>query len=457
MIDLKKNVYLKIGALIFITLLLLIPKSMITSLIHERESRQDRAISEVTTKWADSQTITGPVVSVPYYRHTKDSDGKITNTSKEYIHILPNNLEIVGELLPQKRHRGIFEIVVYNSKVNFKGTFTPIELSVLKVDPENILWNEAEFVVGIPDLRGIEQQVDLSWNNKSYSFNPGVSSSDIIQSGINTRIELDKSDSTTYAFNFDLELKGSQLLYFTPVGKVTDVKIKSNWANPSFNGSFLPDTSNVSDKGFYANWNVLHLNRNFPQRWIGSSYDIDNNSFGIDLILPIDNYQKSYRASNYAILFIGFTFIAFFFMEIMNRIFIHPIQYILVGISLIVFYTLLLSFSEHMMFNLAFWIAASATILLISLYCKAILKSTKLSLFIGGLLLVLYTFIFVIIQVQDYALLIGSVGLFIIIGFIMYFSRKIDWYNLNGDDSKSVIDSIKPPIPTSTEDEGREF
>lgn len=443
--NLKSNIYLKIGALVLITLLLLIPKSMITSLIHEREYRQDHAIREVSSKWAEAQTIVGPLVSLPFYRHTKDSDGKIISTNKEYIHILPNHLEIDGAILPEKRHRGIFEIVVYNSKVNIKGTFTPIELNVLKIDPSNVLWNEAEFVVGIHDLRGIEKQIDLKWNDKSYSFNPGVSSSDIVHSGINTRVSLDKSDSTNYTFEMDLELKGSQLLYFTPVGKVTDVKIKSDWANPSFNGAFLPDSSSINDKGFFANWNVLHLNRNFPQRWIGSQYNISNNSFGIDLILPIDNYQKSYRASNYAILFIGFTFIAFFFMEIMNRIFIHPIQYILVGISLIVFYTLLLSFSEHMFFNLAFIISAVATVLLISLYCKAILKSTKLSIFIAGLLTVLYTFIYVIIQVQDFALLIGSIGLFIIIGGVMYYSRKIDWYNLNDN-----VEDTKPNTPPTT-------
>ena len=285
-------------------------------------------------------------------------------------------------------------------------------------------------------MRGIEEQINLSWNNQSISFNPGVSSDDVVKSGINAVVKMDPKDSSTYQFKLSLNLKGSQLLYFTPVGKVTDINLSSDWPNPSFNGAFLPDKREISEKGFKANWNILHLNRNFPQVWTGSQHTISKSSFGIDLILPVDNYQKSYRSIRYAILFIGFTFLVFFFIEVLNKVFIHPVQYILVGVALIVFYTLLLSFSEHMKYNLAFIISALSTLLLIAGYVKAILKSSQLSLLISGILTVLYTFIFVIIQLQDYALLIGSIGIFIILGLVMYFSRKIDWYNLSLEEKK---------------------
>ena len=244
-------------------------------------------------------------------------------------------------------------------------------------------------------------------------------------------LKIDPNDSTKYNFNLSIHLKGSQQLYFTPVGKITDINITSEWPNPSFNGAFLPDTRNISEKGFKANWNVLHLNRNFPQIWIGDRHSIDESSFGIDLLLPVDNYQKSYRSIKYAILFIVFTFLVFFFIEILNKVFIHPIQYILVGVALIVFYTLLLSISEHLQYNLAFIVSAFATLLLIAGYVRAILGSAKLTLLITGILTILYSFIFVIIQLQDYALLIGSIGIFIILGLVMYFSRKINWYDLN--------------------------
>lgn len=438
--ELKNNIYLKLGTIVFITLVLLIPTSMIRSLITEREATQNEAIKEVSSKWAEQQTISGPFVSIPYYRYvkevsSKDSAEKIVQV-KDYLHILPSQLNISGNINPEKRYRGIYEIVVYNSKLEISGTFNKFDLAALDIQPKDISFDKAEFVVGIDDLRGIEEQINLSWNNESISFNPGVSSDDVVKSGINAVVKMDPKDSSTYQFKLSLNLKGSQLLYFTPVGKVTDINLSSDWPNPSFNGAFLPDKREISEKGFKANWNILHLNRNFPQIWTGSQHTISKSSFGIDLILPVDNYQKSYRSIRYAILFIGFTFLVFFFIEVLNKVFIHPVQYILVGVALIVFYTLLLSFSEHMKYNLAFIISALSTLLLIAGYVKAILKSSQLSLLISGILTVLYTFIFVIIQLQDYALLIGSIGIFIILGLVMYFSRKIDWYNLSLEEKK---------------------
>ncbi len=433
--SLKNNIYFKIGTIVIITLLLLIPASMIRLLIIERESTQNEAIREVSSKWGEEQTISGPLISIPYYRYIKefsrkDSTEKIVQI-KEFIHILPTELNISGNINPEKRYRGIYEIVVYNSKLSISGAFNNIDLASLDIQPRNILFDKAEFVIGINDLRGIEEQVILNWNDQNIAFNPGVSSNDVVMSGINALLNLDLKDSSAYNFSLELDLKGSQLLYFTPVGRVTNINLRSEWPNPSFKGAFLPDSREVSEKGFMANWNVLHLNRNFPQIWLGNRHSISDSSFGIDLLLPVDNYQKSYRSIRYAILFIGFTFLTFFFIEVLNKVFIHPIQYILVGIALIVFYSLLLSISEYLKYNLAFIVSAISTLALIAGYVQAILKSGKLTLLISGILTVLYSFIFTIIQLQDYALLIGSIGIFIILGLVMYFSRKIDWYNVN--------------------------
>ena len=439
---LKNNIFFKVGAIIIISLLLLIPTSMIRSLIIERELTQNEAIREVSSKWGEEQTISGPFISIPYFRYIKDFSKKDPSENllqiKEYLHILPTELNISGNINPQKRNRGIYEIVVYDSKLDISGTFSNIDLSAIDVKLDNIQFDKAEFVIGLNDLRGIKDQVNLTWNNENILFNPGVSSNDVVISGINALLSLDPDNNTAYNFSLSLNLKGSQLLYFTPVGKVTDISISSEWQNPSFNGAFLPDSREVSEKGFSADWNVFHLNRNYPQIWTNNHYSISNSSFGINLLLPVDNYQKSYRSIRYAILFIGFTFLAFFFIEVLNKIFIHPIQYILVGVALIVFYTLLLSISEHLKYNLAFMVSTISTLLLISGYVWAILKSGRLTILITGILTILYTFIFVIIQLQDFALLIGSVGLFIILGLVMYFSRKIDWYNLNLGEKKDA-------------------
>lgn len=440
--SIKTNIYFKVAIIIIIALLLLIPTTMIESLISERETTQFTAISEVSGKWGNQQTISGPFISIPFTRtyvekSTKDSTQRVIEV-KDFIHILPSELNIEGEINPEQRNRGIFEIVVYNSKINISGKFLKSNFSDLDIPTEDIQFDKARLTVGINDLRGIEKQIDLNWDGKKESFNPGVISNDVVSSGINAPISIDSKENASYTFSFSLDLKGSQLLYFTPVGKITDVKLSSSWPNPSFNGSFLPDSRTVNASGFKANWNVLHLNRNYPQMWTGNKYSISDSSFGIDLILPVDNYQKSYRSIRYAILFIAFTFLVFFFIEVLNKLFIHPIQYILVGMALVVFYTLLLSISEHLNFNLAFLVSALATLLLIAGYVKAILKSKALTYFIVAVLTILYSFIFIIIQLQDFALLIGSIGIFIILGLTMYYSRKIDWFSL-------TLNEIKKP------------
>jgi inner membrane protein len=409
----------------------MIPATMIRGLINERESTQNEAINEVSSKWAEQQTISGPFVSIPYIKMVKEKVDSVTRMVpvKEYIHVMPEELNITGNIKPESRNRGIYEIVVYNSRININGKFNKVNLAALDIPLNTIMFDKAEFVIGINDLRGIEKQVSLKWDETNAVFNPGVNSNDVVGSGINAGVKF--SDSMNHAFSLSLDLKGSQLLYFTPVGKVTDVKISSDWPDPSFDGAFLPDSRTVSNKGFEANWNVLHLNRNYPQVWTGTQASFNESSFGINLRLPVDNYQKSYRSIKYAILFITFTFLVFFFIEVLNKVFIHPVQYVLVGIALIVFYTLLLSISEHLKFNPAFLISAAATLLLIAGYVKAILKSNPLTMLISGILAVLYSFIFVIIQLQDYALLIGSIGVFVILALVMYFSRKIDWYSLN--------------------------
>lgn len=436
--SLKTNIYFKVGIIIIIGLLLLIPTTMIKNLIREREHTQERAIHEVSSKWGEEQTITGPFITVPYNRYIKryskkDSADKIIKII-EYIHFLPTELLINGTINPERRYRGIYEIVVYNSVLNISGSFNNMTFADFDIPFQDIQFDKATLSIGISDLRGIENQVSLNWNNDLHSFNPGTVTNEIIESGINTNVNINNNDSSSYVFSLNIDLKGSQQLYFTPVGEITDVTVESEWNNPSFNGAFLPDHRTVSDTGFTANWNILHLNRNFPQKWTGINNKTDESAFGIDLLLPVDSYQKSMRSVKYALLFIGFTFIVFFFVEVLNKVFIHPVQYILVGIALVVFYTLLLSISEHLPYNVAFIISAFATLLLIIGYIKAILKSNQLTFLIGGILTILYTFIFVIIQLQDFALLIGSIGVFIILGLVMYFSRKIDWYNLNLDE-----------------------
>lgn len=437
---LKNNLYLKIGTIVLIAILLLIPATMIRSLINEREFNYNETIREVSSKWSEEQTLIGPFISIPYYRLVEQSSDNETKVSKikAYIHLLPEQLKITGTISPEKRYRSIYEVVVYQSELEISGNFASLQLSELDIPPQNIQFDKAFITLGLNDLRGIDQEIILNVNDKKQSFNPGVLSTDVVESGVHALVDMRPDTIRNLDFSFKLSLKGSQKLYFTPLGKVTDIAINSTWINPSFNGAFLPDTRDVSEEGFSAQWNVLHLNRNYPQQWAGSSYSVKESSFGVDLLLPVDNYRKTYRTSAYAILFIGFTFLVFFFIEVLKKVFIHPVQYILVGIALVVFFTLLLSISEYLRFNQAYIVSAAATLLLVSAYVKAIIKSLQITGLIVGILFILYSFIFVILQLQDLALLIGSIGVFVILAVVMYFSRKIDWYHLNDDSNIEI-------------------
>lgn len=426
---------------IIITVLILVlwaATLLIQSLIDERQNRQTEAINEVSSKWGHRQTISGPVLTVPYIEYEKNPDAyKEPNNPYlkviKYAHFLPEDLNVEGKLHTEKRYRGIYEVVVYNSNLNFRGKISSPDFASLNIPKENVLFDDAFVSVGINDLRGIEEEISLQWNNEKKFMNPGIASNDVLGSGISTPVSIIKSDTakTSYDFSFTLKLKGSELMYFTPLGKETNIKLSAAWSTPSFDGSFLPDQRVISDSSFTASWKVLHLNRNYPQSWKGSSYDIGSSAFGVNLLTPVDNYQKSTRSVKYAIMIIMLTFVVIFFIEILNQRSIHPFQYILIGLGLCIFYSLLIAVSEHTSFNFSYLISGLSTIILISAYAKSVFKENKLVALVGGVLAILHGYIFSLIQLEDYALLMGSIGLFIVLALMMYYSRKIDWYNLS--------------------------
>ena len=291
------------------------------------------------------------------------------------------------------------------------------------------MWKETTLSLGISDLRGIKQRLTINLNGNSIEFNPGVENNDVHESGVSIRLPIaDSLNKPDFKFDMSFKLNGSKEMYFMPLGKETTVNIKSDWTNPSFDGAFLPDTHHISDKGFDAEWKIFHLNRNYGQKFRGAPTGLQESSFGVKLLIPVDNYQKTYRSAKYAILLITLSFTLFFFIEVLNRKRIHPFQYILVGVALCLFYTLLLSVSEYISFNLSYLLSAAAIILLISLYAKTIFNNLRLALLFSLVLIILYVFVFSIIQLQDYALLLGSIGLFIVLALVMYLSRKINWY-----------------------------
>jgi inner membrane protein len=424
--SLFNSVGLKLALIAFLCLMLLIPSMMITGLIREREQRRDETIKEVTSIWGNAQTLTGPVLTVPV-KSTVKSGSDLAASTLHYAHYLPEELKITGTVEPEVRYRGIYHVVTYHAKLHVSGTFVQPDLSSLAISPADVAESRAWVEIGIPDMRGIKQNIRLHWGDSVSSVIPGIPSQQISQSGIHIPVIMDYNKPVP--FSFDLDMNGSYSLNFIPLGKETRVDLSSSWNAPKFNGAFFPDDRKINDAGFTANWNILQLNRNYPQQWLDNQYSVAESSFGFDLITPVDTYQKSMRSVKYAILFIALTFLVFFFAEIMTAVRIHPINYLLVGIALCIFYSLLTALSEYIPFGLAYFVASITIVGMIAVFAHSLYKKMKVTSAISATLATLYIYLYVILQLSDYSLLFGNIGLVLILGIVMYFSRKIDWYS----------------------------
>lgn len=454
----QKSKWLVKGAIIgFLALALMVPMFYVKDLILERQDRQKEAAREISSKWAGPQNIIGPVIGIPYWEETgTDTSGKAT-TQKQTAWFLPDSLNIVATVNPKEKHRGIFKVALYESNISMKGAFNKIEFGKLNIPVDKFIWNEAFVMMGIADNKGLNDQLTLQWNDSLLEFSPQSGTGN---DGMKALLKINNGQElSTIKFSTIMDLNGSEQLRFTPVGKATTVRMNSSWKDPSFNGNTLPQNSKVTNAGFEASWKSMAHKRGFPQQWAGNAFRFDqifsqpstndavrfdgsgggvpvaslnnqsisNSAFGVDLFIPVNGYQKTLRTIKYALLCILLTFAAFFIIETSNKKPVHPFQYGLVGLALILFYTLLLSISEYTGFNIAYIIASVATIGLIGWFVKGIIKSAKATTILSVVLVLIYSFVFSLLQLQDYSLLLGSIGLFLTLATVMYFSRKMQW------------------------------
>ena len=422
-----------------LSLVLLIPLFFVQDLIQERSQRKKEMVNEVAGLWGKDIVFYGPVLKVPYtfaenYNITDVKTGAVSIQKKntiKFAYFFPNKLNSKSKVRKNETlQRGIFNHVVFTADMKFNGNFTEPNFTKLGIPDENMQWNKASIVLKTTNLKSIKSELKMQVNQEKLLFEP--------QNSDKSRYSILATNTFDYKallvnnklnFNFDITYNGSNSIQFTPIGKVTTVSIDSDWRSPSFDGSFAAnDTSKVVNKdGFHVDWKILDINRTFTQQYDDVIPDLDDYLFGVKLIETVDQYQQNERVSKYGFLVIGLTFLIFFLIQSISKINIHIFQYSMIGIALIMFYTLLISITEHSSFTLAYAIAGAAVIAMITLYSVSILKNKKFPLFIASALSVLYIFIFVIIQMEDYALLVGSIGLFLILGAVMYFSRKIDW------------------------------
>ncbi|GMQ30866.1 cell envelope integrity protein CreD [Algoriphagus confluentis] len=422
------SISIKLLIIGFIVLILLIPQAMTLDLIQERQLRQQEAEEEISAKWSQDQTLTGPYLAVPYLvsKEVESAGEKRIVREQQTAYFLPDHLEISGNIQPQALHRGIFDVVVYSGEISLQAEFPSLPLNKLNLLPEQILWDQTSLMVGLTDLRGIGENPSLRVEGKTLNYEPFLDEKTHLK-GLQVALPL-KPENTPFSFDSRILLKGSKSFEVIPLGKTTRLSLNGDWPSPSFQGQFLPEKRMVSENFFESEWQVLHFNRPFGQEFIGGIPDLSGSAFGLDLMLPADQYQQSIRTAKYSVLIIILSFLSLFLMEIFTKSRIHPLQYILIGFALVLYYTLLIAFSEQIGFKLAYLIASMAIVLLLALYSRSLFPKWKNTGIFTGILTVFYIFIFVIVRQQDFALLIGSLGLFVALAITMFISRKIDWY-----------------------------
>jgi inner membrane protein len=422
-----------------LTLVLFIPLALVQNLISERSYRQEEVKNKITSKWGGPVSFYGPIVKIPYkaieetvnYNENTKQSIRQRRWVTQYAYFFPETLKNRSAVTTEKRHYGYFEAAVFTSKMNFDGHFVRPDFSSRDIADSDIMWDKAQLVIKTTNLKSIQDEVKIRLGQTDLAFEPLFNSSDYdtldaLETGFFDARVL--RDSGNIPFKFDISYRGSDHLYFIPIGKTTTAAMTSNWESPSFTGNFLPNEKGATG-GFPASWKILHVNRPFAQQSFEKLPNLSQFAFGVDFSIPVDQYLQNDRASKYGFLIIGLTFLIFFLIQMMSKVRIHIFQYGMIGLALIMFYTLLLSITEHSSFTFAYLIATAAVVIMISTYSISILKNRKFPLFIAGSLTALYGFIYVIIQMEDYALLFGSIGLFMILAAVMYFSRKIDWSN----------------------------
>jgi inner membrane protein len=410
-----------------LALLLQVPVGLIAHTIDERRTTRGEAVAEVTRTWGGAQELIGPILNVPFVERWKDPEGK----ERERIavrHLLPHTLVVRGQVETEVRRRGIFEVPLYVASLHLEGAF--------RIPPEELLWQRATLSLGLSDAKAIRSISPLALGAGSVEWEPGPGAAEMLSSGLSAPLA-----AAPTTFSFDVTLAGSGRLSVVPVGADTSVTLASGWPDPGFDGAWLPTEREVSDAGFRAGWRVSRISRSFSPTWTGGQVDhqrLSASALGVSLLSPVDTYRTDDRAVKYALLFLGLTFLCVTLFELLGGLRVHPIQYLLVGLALCLFYLLLLSLSEQLGFLRAYLIAAGATVWLVTMYVRFVLASAGRALTIGGILSGLYGFLYVLLQIQDYALLVGSVGLFVSLGTVMWITRRVDWYALAPGGPKEV-------------------
>ncbi|WP_447872585.1 cell envelope integrity protein CreD [Serratia fonticola] len=429
----KSVLFWKITTLLGLMILMMIPVGMLMDVIQERSGYRQSVVGQVSESTSRAQRILGPVIVIPYtFREEKKNEkGEIKiETTRYQRFVLPESLVVNGKPNVEIRKLGIYQTQVYQGPLDFQVKFGLPDLADLQ--HSNITIGQPFLMLSLSDSRGIKSISTLNGIQQQAKFEPGTLVSGLSQ-GIHAPLALASLQKDGLTADFTLNLAGTSSLSLVPVGRSSELLLQSNWPHPNFLGNFLPDERKVTDKGFSARWRSTWFANN-----INSSFMYDNGimeeeklpTFTTSLIEPVDHYQLTERAVKYAVLFLGLTFMAFFLFETLTGLRVHPIQYLLVGAALVLFYLILLAFSEHLGFDVAYLLASVACSGLIAFYLSAALRGMRRGMLFAASLLLLYGILYMLLQSEDNALVLGSVLLFGVLAGIMLLTRKLDWYQV---------------------------
>ena len=414
-------------------------------MLSDRLSRRNEAVADITSSWGREQCVIGPVLIIPYqyrFKTVKEVPGKdgkvekreVEETAGAWAYFLPELLNVNGDAETQMLHRGIYEAAVFRAQVKLSGRFAVPDFGAFKIDLKDVQWKDAMVTIAINDLRGTREGLVLDWGGVKRPLLPG-SQVPGYTTGATATLGDEKPINAPVEFSIPIDFNGSEGIYFAPFGVQNEATLKSNWPDPAFRGAFLPAERSVRDNGFDAKWKVSYYGRSYPQSWTSqmgndrfTTQAVSQSVFGAQFLSILDSYRFVERSIKYGVLFLVLVFTTFFLFEVTARQKIHPFQYLMVGAALCLFYLLLLSISEFRGFGLAYLLAAAASTILITWYCRYFLGGGIRTLMIGAGLAGIYTFLYITLRQEDYALLMGAIALFILLGVVMYVTRKVDWY-----------------------------
>ncbi len=437
---LQRSVLARMLVMGLLLVVLMVPLAMTRGVIGERATRRDEVVRDVSRTWGGRQTLVGPVLSVPYRYVVREArSGEPTareSTRMGRLVLLPEQLDLQVRLDPEVRARGPFTTVVYTAHIVGRGRFGRPDTSVVHHDQPTFLWGESTLGLGVTDVQGLTGGLRVTWDAQPLTMIPGVEDTGLVAVGVQARGVPAASDRPV-AFEMAMALRGTRSLEVVPVGNDTALRLSSSWPHPGFSGGQLPVEHRITAQGFDARWAAAWFARGFPAAWARDAVDdkalaarASAGAFGVDLVQPVDVYQQSERAVKYAALFIVLTLAIAFLREVTSHTAVHPVQYLFVGFGLCLFYLLLVSLAEHVRFDVAYVAASAATIALLAWYWAGVFRAWRQGLAMGVALTALYGYLYLLLRLEDLALVAGATGLFVMLAIVMAMTRRVNWFAL---------------------------